>query len=289
MKKRNLIYITIIIICVISIFAAVYYQIFGSNEDKNNTSVITNQNVIPSQQNITEKIDLEKTKTEFNGLFNNKLDDQGYSLSAVKKIKGLEAEDVIYTAYEIDLQEQGQYDVKLYVPVFNIDGEVPAQVNVSTQAVFADKANDIFANSKTKGYSIYNIDYAAFLNDNILSLVIRATLKEGDNAQRLIVQTHNYDINTGKLITLNEVLAQQGISYKDVNKKIEEYINEANKQAEAVSMAVTGQAIYKRDVNNAMYTTDNSNYFFLGLDGQIYILYPYGNSNFTSEIDIIKL
>ena len=289
MKKRNLIYITIIVICVISIIVAVYYQIFLSNEDSNNGNVITSQNTNQNQQNNAVKVDLEKTKIEFNSLFNNKLEDQGYSLSAVKKIKGLEAEDVIYTAYDINLQEEGQYDVKLKVPVFNIDGEIPGQVNVSTQAVFANKANDIFANSKTKGYSIYNIDYAAFLNENILSLVIRATLKEGDNAQRLIVQTHNYDINTGKSLTLNEVLSEQGILYKDVNKKIEEYIIEANKQAEAVSMAVTGQAVYKRDVNNAMYTTDNSNYFFLGLDGQIYILYPYGNSNFTSEIDIIKL
>lgn len=38
-----------------------------------------------------------------------------------------------------------------------------------------------------------------------------------------------------------------------------------------------------------MYVTDNVNHFFVGLDGQIYIVYPYGNSNFTSEIDIIKV
>ena len=38
-----------------------------------------------------------------------------------------------------------------------------------------------------------------------------------------------------------------------------------------------------------MYVTDNVQYFFVGLDGEIYIVYPYGNSNFTSEIDIVKI
>ena len=68
-------------------------------------------------------------------------------------------------------------------------------------------------------------------------------------------------------------------------------VNEANEQAEAISqaLAATGQSVYKRDINNAMYVTDNVNHFFVGPDGQIYIIYPYGNANFTSEIDIIKI
>ena len=51
----------------------------------------------------------------------------------------------------------------------------------------------------------------------------------------------------------------------------------------------TGQIVYKRDLNNAMYLTENATNFFLGKDGQIYIVYAYGNNNVTSEIDIIKL
>ena len=285
MKKRNIIYIVISSICVISIFAAVYYQIFMTDNNPSNTTVGDTNTV--SYNIDDENIDLEKLKTEFNGLFNNTFDRQGYDISKIKKLKSFESEDVVYMAYEYSREEEGKYNVRLYVPVFNIDGEVAAQVNASTQSVFADTATRILNESKV--YTIYNIDYTAYLNENILSLVIRATLKEGDTAQRLIVQTHNYDIETGKLITLNELLEQKKISQKYVNTLIEKYIKEANKQAEAVSMAITGQAIYKRDINNAMYITDNANYFFVGPEGSIYILYPYGNSNYTSEIDIIKM
>ena len=121
--------------------------------------------------------------------------------------------------------------------------------------------------------------------------MIKSTLKEGDSAQRVIVQTYNYDTETGQKLTLNDVLEAQEMDLKEVNKKIEKQVNEANKQAEAVSQALSqqGQTVYKRDVNNAMYVTDNVNHFFVGLDGQIYIVYPYGNTNFTSEIDIIKI
>ncbi|MBP3255251.1 MAG: hypothetical protein J6M60_02015 [Clostridia bacterium] len=284
MKKRNLIYIAIIVICVISVFVAVYYQLFVENNKPNVVEIGNNTPINDTKQ---DEIDLEKIKDEFNNLFDNKFNKQGYDTSSIKKIKALEAEDVVYMGYEIDKEETGKYDVNLHVPIFNVDGEAASQVNSSTQSVFANKANDIFANAKV--FTIYNIDYTAYLNDNILSLVIRATLKEGDNAQRLIVQTHNYDIKSGKIITLNELLTRRGIAYKEVNSKIEKYINEANKQAQAVSMALSGQSVYIRDVNNAMYVTDNSNYFFIGPDGDIYILYPYGNSNYTSEIDIIKI
>ena len=79
-----------------------------------------------------------------------------------------------------------------------------AEFNRTTQAIFADKANDVL--SKSDKYTIYNVEYVAYLNENILSLVIKSTLKEGDSAQRIIVQTYNYDIETGKKLTLNEVL-----------------------------------------------------------------------------------
>ena len=62
----------------------------------------------------------------------------------------------------------------------------------------------------------------------------------------------------------------------------------AASQAELISQ-VTSQTVYKRDLNNAMYLIDNVDNFFVGKDGKIYIIYAYGNSNFTSEIDIIEI
>ncbi len=285
MNKRNILYIAIAIICVIAIVAGVYYQVYG-NKPKQNT---INNNEVIDDGNTDKAIDPELLKEEFNSLFNNSFDDQGYDTSTIKKIETLEEQDIIYAAYNIKEEKDEKYSVNINLPVFNVQGDVANEFNMTTQSIFADKANSVLSNSQS--YTIYNVEYVAYLNENILSLVIKSTLKEGNNAQRIIVQTYNYDIQTGQKVSLNEVLEAKGIVVKEVNKKIEAQVKEANKQAEAISeaLAQSGQNVYIRDINNAMYVTDNANHFFLGLDGQIYIIYPYGNSNFTSEMDIIKI
>lgn len=285
MNKRKLLYIVISIICVIAIIVAVYYQIFKKAPNNN----ITNNEQIEDEIQGEEKQDLEEIKAEFNLLFDNTFYDQGYDITSIQKIIGLEDKDVIYAANTIKDKKEGKYEVDINLPVFNVQSEASREFNNTTQAIFADKASQILLNSEK--YTIYGMDYVAYMNENILSLIIRSTLKEGNNPQRVIVQTYNYDIITGKKVSLNEVLESRQINLEEVNEKIEETIKEANKQAEALSNALgdNGQSIYIRDLNNAMYVTDNVNYFFLGENGQIYILYPYGNANFTSEIDIIKI
>ena len=284
MKKRNILYIAISAICVIAIIVGVYAQVFG---DKPKQNTIKNE-VINTGDDDTAT-DPEVLKQEFNSLFNNSFDDQGYDKTSIKKLAGYEDQDVIYAVYRIKEEKDEKYSVNINIPVFNVDGEVASEFNATTQSIFANKAGNVLSNSQS--YTIYDVEYVGYLNENVLSLVIKSTLKEGNNPQRIIVQTYNYDITTGKKLTLNEVLEAKGISEKEVNKKIELQVTEANKNAEALSeaLASAGQTVYKRDVNNAMYVTDNVNHFFVGLDGQIYIVYPYGNSNFTSEMDIIKV
>ena len=48
-----------------------------------------------------------------------------------------------------------------------------------------------------------------------------------------------------------------------------------------------GYSVYERDTESAMYTVENTGVFFLGKNNSLYIIYPYGNTNNTSEIDII--
>lgn len=286
MNKRYIIYIAITIICVIAIVIGVYYQVFGEKIKQN---TVNNNQIIEDGQNEYNAIDPEILKEEFNLLFNNSFYDQGYDTSAVKKLKAYEEQKVIFSAYNIKEEKDERYSVNINIPIFNVEGEVPAEFNNTTKTIFSNKANDVF--TKSENYTIYNVEYVAYLNENILSLIIKSTLKEGNRPQRIIVQTYNYNIQTGKKLTLNEVLEEKQIELKDVNKRIEIQVKEANKRAEAISEALStnGQTVYTRDINNAMYVTDNVNHFFLGEDGQIYIIYPYGNSNFTSEMDIIKI
>lgn len=50
------------------------------------------------------------------------------------------------------------------------------------------------------------MEYVANVQDDILSLMIRSNLKEGVSAQRIIIQTYNYDLRNNKEINLEEVL-----------------------------------------------------------------------------------
>lgn len=280
MSRRNIMYISISIICIISIILGVYYQVF---EDK----VVDERDVNEIDEKEYADVDNpEDLLLEFNKLFENKLNKQGNDVGSVTKITGLEDKDIVYTAYDYADADEDKYVIDLKLPVVNIDGEIPADYNNTTQSIFVNKANAILIDCKV--YTIYNVEYTAYVNENILSVVIKSTLKEGNNAQRIIVQTYNYDLNTGNKITFNELLAKYEIANKDINKKIEAQVKEASKQSEAISKA-TGQVVYKRDLANAMYITDNVTNFFIGKDGQIYIIYAYGNNNVTSEIDIIKL
>ena len=42
-----------------------------------------------------------------------------------------------------------------------------------------------------------------------------------------------------------------------------------------------------RDLTSDIYNVDNAGAYFLGPNGELYIVYAYGNSDFTSEMDII--
>ena len=42
-----------------------------------------------------------------------------------------------------------------------------------------------------------------------------------------------------------------------------------------------------RDVNADKYKIENAEEFFIGEKGYLYVVYPYGNNEFTSEMDVI--
>ena len=41
-------------------------------------------------------------------------------------------------------------------------------------------------------------------------------------------------------------------------------------------------------INSDIYNIENIETFFFGEDGSLYVLFPYGNNKFTSEMDIVK-
>lgn len=283
MKKRYIIYIIVAIICIVAIGAGVYYQI---SLDRPKQPEPTNE-IEPEP--VINPDDPEILLKEFNSLLTNTFYIQGNDTTAVKKYKGFEEQEIVYAAYNIKEEKDGKYSININLPAINIDTEVAADLNNTTNKMFSNKVAEVI-NTKDN-YTKYDIDYVAYLNGNILSVVIKSTLKEGDNAERVIVQTYNYDIKTEKEVTLNEILEQKQITQKSVNKKIERQVKEAAKRTAAVASeyAMQGKLVYERDINHAMYSTDNINNFFLGKNGQLYIVFAYGNTDKTAEMDVIKI
>ena len=283
MKKRYIIYIIVAIICIVSISVGVYYQVISDRQEQ---PVLTNE-VDPEP--VVDPDDPEVLVKEFNSLLTNTFYAQNNDTTAIKRLPGFEEQDIIFAAYNIKEERDGKYNVNINLPVVNIDTEVAADFNNTTNKLFSNKVAEVLKISDK--YTIYNIDYVGYLNGNILSVVIKSTIKEGDNDERVRVQTYNYDVTTGKEVTLNEILEQKEISQRTANKKIEKQVKEAARRAEAVAseLASQGKLTYQRDINNAMYITDYVNDFFLGKDGQLYIVYAYGNTYTTAEIDVIKI
>ena len=124
------------------------------------------------------------------------------------------------------------------------------------------------------------------MQNDILSLMIRSQLKEGASAQRVIIETFNYDLRNNKEISLEEVLRIENIESFTVQQKIRNKIEKEQKKVE--DLKNIGYSIYSRDTTSEKYQIENAKVFYVTKD-TLYIIYAYGNENFTSEMDLVIL
>lgn len=276
MDKNKIIYVSISAVCILAIIAAIFAQIDQNSGKKNHNN---NNNSVTEETKTQEEL-----KKEFNSLFNNTINTNNYNTSAINKQD--ENKEIVYTAYDIEKAEENKYEVDIHLPVFNINSSVTSGFNSITQKVFADKATEVL-NNNNGSTIIYSIDYTGYINGDTLSLIIRSTLKEGTNAQRVIVQTYNYNLQTDKEVSIYDAIEQRGVAQSNVSSKITSQITQAIKEANSIQ--ISGFDTYKRDINSDIYHLDKTDNFFIGKEGKLYIIYAYGNNNFTSEMDIIEI
>lgn len=276
MDKNKIIYVSISAVCILAIIAAIFAQIDLNSGKKNHNN---NNNSVTEETKTQEEL-----KKEFNSLFNNTINTNNYNTNAINKQD--ENKEIVYTAYDIEKAEENKYEVDIHLPVFNINSSVTSGFNSITQKVFADKATEVL-NNNNGSTIIYSIDYTGYINGDTLSLIIRSTLKEGTNAQRVIVQTYNYNLQTDKEVSIYDAIEQRGVAQSSVSSKITSQITQAIKEANSIQ--ISGFDTYKRDINSDIYHLDKTDNFFIGKEGKLYIIYAYGNNNFTSEMDIIEI
>ena len=115
--------------------------------------------------------------------------------------------------------------------------------------------------------------------------MIKCTYKNGSNPQRKIIQTYNYDIDSNKLVDINEILSYKELNKEEVETKVLEKIKEEN--AEVKAFADQGYNVFVRNESDDMYRIENTPNFFLGENNYLYLVYAYGNNNYTSELDLV--
>lgn len=271
-KKRVIIYAVAIAICVIALIIAVCVQILGND--------ITNKIFGVSQIKSKTEEEEQTLKTNFDNLFLNSLEITGDINSDIKKQD--ESKDYVVTTYEKKETVSGKYEMSVFIPYINIDNDTINQYNNEIKEIFQDKAESIL---ETEGQNVlYTVDYQGYIENNILTVIIKSSLKQGASAQQLIVQTYNYDLVNNKEITLNDEIDMLALNKTAVQNKIRSEIKAEQDKAEALQEL--GYEIYNRDSESDYYSIDNSNIFFVH-DQNLYIIYPYGNDALTSEMDIV--
>ena len=275
-KRQIILYTSIIMICIICVIVAFYVQFYARID-------IGRMIGISSEGELGKKTEeeTEKLKSKFDQIFNNSIEnDEGQNDN--KKIE--QDKKLVYTKYEKKEMKVNSYDLEVHIPYINIKSEVVDQYNKEIEEIFIKIANNMLK-SENRNY-IYTVEYIADVQDDILSLMIKSNLKEGANAQKVIIQTYNYDLRNNKEITLQEILKIEQLNQQIVQNKIKDEIEVEQKKAEELKKL--GYPIYSRDVLSDIYLIENSTEFYL-TNGALYIIYAYGNQNNTNAKDIIIL
>ena len=271
---RYCIYALIVAFCIIAIIVGVNAQFFSTKES-DEVPEINVSNVV----SVNEELDISN---KFMQLFDNKLP-QFKDYPNIEK--GDLSKNYLYIYSEnpqlpngpYSKKLDGKYDIVAYLPVFNINSDVTNGFNNITINYFVKMMNDIVVNGTTN--TNLTISFAANVNDNILSVAIIAKLKEGDKPQRIMIQGYNYDLANNKEVKVADVLAKKNVDMATANSKIEKVVKSAN------------NTLYKRELTNPIYSIDKVTNFILGRNGELYIIYAYGNQAnvYSSEMDIVQI
>ena len=271
--KRKILYGVILGICLLAILVSAYILVFR------NYGELGRSEYIPASEE-----EYLQREAEFETIFSNETINQiEQNILITNKIK--KEDDIIGIAYENSEKITGKYSLDIKIPYININTTAVKKYNNEIEQIFKQKALDIINNSQGKDI-IYSVDYIAYINDNnILSIAIRSILKEGANAQRTIIQTYNYNFEKNKEVKLDEILQEKKLSENDVKNKVIQKIKQ--EQTKVEELKKLGYNIFERDYKSDMYKVENTTEFFIGKDGFLYLIYAYGNENYTSELDLV--
>ena len=261
-KKTIIIVLVILFICSVAIAVGVYTQITHENPK--------------NKKEEKENANYEDLKNNFQRIFTNAINKEETAALDINY------ENILYTRFNVQ-EENGKYSINAKIPWFKGDSEVTAKINDEILNIFG--AEVVKIKNTAKVYTTYDVDYAAYVNSNIISLVIMCKYKNGASAQRMMVQCYNYDIKNDKLLTIEDVINYKNLTKEEIQRKTNKEISKVNNQMKSIKEQ--GYNVYLRDENSDIYKVENTTNFFLGQNNYLYLVYAYGNNNYTSELDLV--
>ena len=270
LKKRTItIYIVLLIICILAVVVVVGVQILGND-------VVNNLFGINKLVKRTEQEEAE-LKANFENIFDNKFDDiKNYEVQKMENDK-----DIVYTNYYKE-EKNNKYEVNVNLPYINIKNKVVQNFNQEISSTFEAKAEEIIKDTDKK--VIYTVKYKANIENDILSLVIYSDLKQDSSAQRVIIQTFNFNLEDNKELTLDDVIKIYDLNKNEVQDKIDKDIKLEQKKSE--DLMGLGYNVFSRDLKSEIYKVENVKEYFI-YNNNIYVIFAYGNEKATSEKDIV--
>lgn len=278
--KKYIFFLVLVLVCLVALCLGIYAQFFYKYSDTDALMIGIN---IGSKKT-AEEIDI--LKSNFNGLFNNSIviNSENVRVDRIETSK-----ELVYTGYNLVNEDENFYSVNAQIPILNINTDAAKAVNAEIRTEYYDKANTIMR--KTEGNTIYNVTYAAFVNEDILSLVVKESLKEQGKSEKVTIKTYSYHLPEQKLLSLNDLLeysdllAVKELTLEGIQKIINDDIEKAYNNAKII--AADFGNLYERDLSSEIYKIENATTFFLTQDGYVYLVYAYGNKDYTNEMDII--
>lgn len=260
-KKRVIIYTAILAVCVIAIGIAIY-QFFADEKL---------EVILGLAKAEDEKI--EQLKSEFDSLFKNKM------ISTQNN-----QEELVKTEYKRQEKVSNNYDIDINIPNINIDDNLAKKYNEEIKVSFQTPIENILQTENRN--IVYTVKYMANVENNILSIAILSTFKEGNSAQRTIVKTYNYDLNSNQEVSLNDFMRLKGLDKNLTENTIKKEIEKSKEQTG--KLRELGYNVFSRNTADSIYKVENTTEFFM-YNGNLYLIYPYGNTNNTSELDLVIL
>lgn len=268
-KKRIYIYIIVIAICIFSLSIVIGVQILGND-------IIDNMFGINKLVKRTEQEEAY-LKANFENIFDNKLKNLDNYITS-KKDENL---DIVYTSYQKE-EKTDKHEININLPYINIENKEVQSLNQEIIDTFQAKSEEVLKNETDD--IIYSVKYKANIENKILSLIIYSDLKQGKSAQRVIIQTFNYDLEANKKLSLQEISNRYDLSKMEVQNKINRNIQDEQEKAD--ELRKLGYNVFSRNIKSDIYKLEKVNEFFV-YDNNVYIIFAYGNNNMTSEMDIV--